>query len=171
VLDLFASALGAFVMIAVILFPYYLKDQEARAKESDASAAARSGETFLVVSADWTVEGADIDLYVTDPQGREYSFSRPNRGPEAVGEAHLSYDSRTGPGMEIWQSAAAQPGDYRVEYRLHSAPAGGEPVEVKGQIFERGGRQALPPRTLRQRGERQLAAVVAVAADGRLDVR
>lgn len=170
VLDLFASALGAFVMIAVILFPYYIKDQEARAKEAS-GAAASTGEGFLIVSIDWGVEGADVDLYVTDPQGREYSFSRPNRGPDAVGEAKLSYDSRSGPGMEVWQSPAAAPGEYRVEYRLHSAPPGGLPVEVKGQVFDRSGRQELPPRALRMRGERQTAGTVVVAAGGRLDVR
>lgn len=31
-LDLFASALGAFILVAIILFPYYLKDQDASAK-------------------------------------------------------------------------------------------------------------------------------------------
>lgn len=31
-LDLFASALGAFILVAIILFPYYLKDQESADK-------------------------------------------------------------------------------------------------------------------------------------------
>lgn len=33
-LDLFASALGAFILVAIILFPYYLKDQDASAKQA-----------------------------------------------------------------------------------------------------------------------------------------
>lgn len=37
-LDLFASALGAFILVAIILFPYYLKDQDASAKLAAATA-------------------------------------------------------------------------------------------------------------------------------------
>src|ERR1700682_808057 len=99
VLDLFAAALGAFILIAIILFPNYLKQQNVELKlqtsekslsqcqqttvEKDKSLAiceAALASTFIVVAIEWSAYGNyDVDLHVTDPEGHEFSFSKNNR--------------------------------------------------------------------------------------------
>ena len=254
VLDLFASALGGFIMIAVILFPYYLKNDEAktaleqktnelarredelRQKEAalasanaelgqcqalDAQkerqiadlssqlqqsanvagqvqrlqselAAAQQGvtetttlrqrlqsceqalaQTFIVVSIEWPTAGADVDLHVIDPQGNEFDFAKNNRTrtnyPNSL--AQLSYDNTRGPGVELWQHPQATPGTYKIIYVLFSAPSGGSPVEVKGNVFYRNGRKQLPVTTLTGRGSRKEVATIVVGGNGTVEVR
>ncbi len=211
VLDLFASALGGFIVIAVILFPYYLKDGEMKAEadklkktieEQDGKlvAAARKrkedeevvekakaelddakdkldkakvelAKTFLVIAIEWTVSGADVDLHITDPDGNQFDFANHNRDRRrfAAIPAQLSYDSTSGPGVEIWQHPLASPGRYKVEYVLYSVPSGTE-VEVKGNMFERNGRKEFDKKVMTRRNERVLAATVVVKENGDLTV-
>src|SRR5690606_11779160 len=46
-LDLFASALGAFIIVAIILFPYYLKSQEVRAEVDNRKSELEAAKTEL----------------------------------------------------------------------------------------------------------------------------
>ena len=212
VLDLFASALGGFILIAVILFPSYLakekltpqiaalktevKVAEAQVKtvteerdqteqalaeaKQDASAAQaaltvaeetidanhaviedldktitklklEAAQTFLLISIDWP-DNLDVDLAVTDPEGHEYTFSKPNKDgalynsdPDPVtGEmpktwSELSRDQQYGPGVEIWQAPLAVPGSYEVDVHLYSASRveAGQEIVVKLVAFGR----------------------------------
>ncbi len=218
VLDLFASALGGFIIIAVILFPYYLKDGELKAeaeklkktivdqdgkllaaerkrkddeaeigkakaelddakdklddaKEKLDKARVELAKTFLVIAIEWTVSGADVDLHITDPDGNEFDFANHNRDRRrfAAIPAQLSYDSTSGPGVEIWQHPLASPGRYKVEYVLYSVPSGTD-VEVKGNMFERNGRKEFERRTMKRRNERVVAATIVVKDNGDLTV-
>jgi hypothetical protein len=193
VLDMFASALGAFIMCAIILFPYYHEikyfekniektkdairkseedlqavkqrvklDEETQKQLQQRLRAAQTStaeldlcraeatacrvslqETFLVISIEWS-ERCDIDLYVKDPRGNEYSFSTPNKLPGS--DAELSLDMKDGPGIEIWQVSVATPGQYEVSYK----PAGSRigRVSVKGLEIDRSGRHELPTRAI-----------------------
>ena len=194
VLDMFASALGAFIMCAIILFPYYkeskdfeksiektreairksekdLKAAKQRVKEdeetdkqlqqqlraaqtstaaldqcrADAIACRASlDKTFLVVSAEWT-ERTDVDLYVKDPTGKEYSFSS-KTFPGS--DAEMSLDMLDGPGVEIWQAPVAAVGPYEIFYQPRSSDKT-TTVTIKGVIMDRSGRRELPVRTMR----------------------
>ena len=177
VLDLFAAALGGFILIAVILFPNYKKQEKAEAelKETQsslsqckkaetqaqqtlasksaalASCEASLGATFLVVVIEWRNAGNyDVDVHVTDPDSNEFFWGRNNRDRRdfSATEAQLSYDNTRGPGVELWQHPKAKVGTYSVAYDYYGAPGANQPVEVRGNVFYRNGRIELPNVTL-----------------------
>jgi len=229
-LDLFASALGGFVLIAIMLFPYYNKytvaqaeaaaaieaQEEAEAKQAeaetkqaeaetiaDAAEAAKelaesqldqtekerdeaiqlaeeaqrlaevakqeseeakievaqlveaqleqeqqiddlrqqAARTFLIVQIQWQLN-FDIDMYVTDPEGREFKWNKSNAsGGDFPGVlTQLSVDNTTGPGIEVWQAPDASPGIYKVALYL-LGPTVDVPVSLK--VFFRNGVEAV----------------------------
>ena len=200
VLDLFAAALGAFILIAVILFTNYKKQEkaeielkstkevveqckitEAKTKEVQADRAkaiasceAAAGSTFLVVVVEWNAAGnVDIDLHVFDPDGNEYFWGKSNRNRRDYPdvEAQLSYDNTRGPGVELWQYPKAKPGAYRIAYDLYSVPAANRTVEVRGNVFFREGRAELPAVTLVETHKLRTVAQLTVDSAGNVDVR
>jgi len=212
VLDMFASALGAFIMVAVILFPYYnqsrqleqaKKDLEQRTNElQQAAEQVRQAEevsrrqqeeirqgsqvqvamaqcqttvancrdklsrTFVIVAIEWD-DPYDVDLFITQAGGREYSWqTRTHPGSEA----QLSLDMQTGPGIEVWQNPKADEGTYEVAYSILGLD-GSNTVPVKGWVIDRaGGRQPLPERTLKASDTRVRVATVRVNRDGTITI-
>jgi hypothetical protein len=177
-LDLFASALGAFILVTMILFPYYgegraaanqraARDAALQDLQAQLNRARAAGPPFLLVQIRWAAIGADIDLHVTDPASREFYWYKANlSGDDYPGSAAaLSYDMTSGPAVELWQNPAAQPGTYRIDYVANALP-GGDSVEVSGAVFDRSGRHDLAARTLRHAKERVHAATITVGADG-----
>jgi len=224
-LDLFASALGAFILLTVIALPYFtnthrLDDEtllaqiaevreqlraeaEARARaeaalaESEASrqqteealASCEQGleeasearqqaeeelnqclrsaqANFLLVLMSWGTTDDDIDLHVTDPEGREFNWAAPTHGGS---QARLEEDNIRGPGNEIWLHPNVTPGIYRVDYVFYSGI--NRSVPVRGAALHRDGRSELPAVTLNRQGQRVTVAQVEVASDGSVRVR
>lgn len=188
-LDLFASALGAFILLAVIALPFFAntaqlddatllsqivqtREELAQAQEELAQAQEELKEAakanFMVVIISWSTTD-DVDLHVTDPAGNEF-FYRQKEHPGS--EAKLEVDVTRGPGNELWLHPKVTPGEYVVEY-VYYDDRNGRPVRVRGTVLHRDGRIALPEVTLRSASprERQRAAVLRVAAeDGRVQV-
>jgi hypothetical protein len=200
VLDLFAAALGGFILIAVILFPNYMKQQkvelqlqaseqnlkQCKASESQAqqtlatqtrelaSCQAALATTFLVVAIEWNSSGNfDVDLLVFDPDGNEFFWGRNNRDRRDYPstDAQLSYDNTRGPGVELWQHPKAQTGTYRVAYDYYGAPGPNRPVEVKGNVFYRNGRIQLPTLTLSETHKLRPVANLIVSQSGNVEAR
>ena len=169
-LDLFASAMGAFILIAVISLPYYLKDDKeaiveaqrlkkeleetrqsltlctdkskslederddlsgkldqaqqdlGQCREVNKELKREASKTFIAVVMQWPETGVDIDLHVTDPQGRHFYYKKNNKNgtdyPDT--KAKLSRDTREGPGVEVWEIPVAASGTYTIEYRFFS---------------------------------------------------
>jgi hypothetical protein len=222
VLDMFASALGAFILVTIILFPYYntsmridenkseiknldteimkvdlriddLKHQSTQledelrqvtstealfeaCKHAFAMCKDALTKTFLVVVIEWR-EPCDIDLYVTDPMGRTFSYAKKTfEGSSSL----LSLDMKYGPGIEIWADPNAKPGLYKVSYDLFSTTYNEQElkthgVAVKGWLIDRStGLQALPVKTLMEasKGARpQEVANVLIRDDGSVTVQ
>ncbi|MGQ0686125.1 YfaP family protein [Bradyrhizobium sp.] len=200
VLDLFAAALGGFILIAVILFPNYMKTQkaevdlketrsdlqvckkaESEAKQSLATKTAALAtceaalaSTFLVVVVEWSSAGNfDVDLHVTDPEGRKFFWGKSNRDKRdfPATEAQLSYDNTRGPGVELWQHPKAVAGTYTIAYDYYGSPGGNQPVEVRGNVFHRNGRIHLPNVTLTETHKLRPVAKVVVNQSGGVDAR
>ncbi|HEY7297540.1 MAG TPA: hypothetical protein VH684_06340 [Xanthobacteraceae bacterium] len=199
VLDLFAAALGGFILIAVILFPNYMKQQKTeqqlqaaeltvnQCKRADsqaqqtfaskarelASCQAALATTFLLVAIEWNASGNfDVDLHVFDPDGNEFFWGRSNRDHRDYPstEAQLSYDNTRGPGVEIWQHPKAGAGSYRIAYDYYGAPAANRPVEVKGNVFYRNGRIQLPTVMLAETHKLHPVAKLTVGQSGNVEV-
>ena len=218
VLDMFASALGAFIMVAIILFPYYKQDIDAELTASIEAVASKRGElrsveesltqaeqrnarqkilveevqeqrrqttrcrqelavcisaladTFLIVVMQWD-DNVDLDLYLTDPQGREFSWNKSNQNGEQFPgtEAQLSFDVGGGPGIEIWLDPSAKPGEYKIEY--FRRPRQGNPVTASGYYIDRTGRKPLPSKTMTDAARRVVAATLVLDAEGKITVR
>lgn len=231
-LDLFASALGAFIMIAVILFPSYLAEQrlsaeleavnavreeletgldqakqelEEKGDELDdannalAQAAILKAEmdeevealrleiarTFLIISIEWDTPGVDVDLGIRDPARNYYFFGKTNKNGtdfppparedgeddavEHTSWAELSFDNRTGPGLELWQAPLAAPGIYEITYTLFSSRGPGSAgVPVRGKVYYRNGRKELPEEVLDD-GRREVTIRLRVTEEGTLE--
>lgn len=115
-LDLFASAMGAFILITLVTLPFYLNtdrdvmaQNEALKKENDAARKKAEelakkleeknkeaeklksmlSQTYLVVLMKWETN-ADIDLWVVVPEGHEYSFKKHNRRNAQGRRQHFS---------------------------------------------------------------------------------
>jgi hypothetical protein len=217
VLDMFASALGAFILISIILFPKYnqyqkleaakreikstedklakstadlkKKEQESKqqqeeinlganfqtalqaCKQTMAACQAAVTSVFLVIGIEWD-DPCDIDLYVTDPDGREFNY-RPDKRTQNGSKAQLSIDMRFGPGVEVWQNPEAKVGAYKIKYRRAScAGSASLDVPVRGWILDRSaGLRALSKVALTNGAPEKQIATVFVSRDGLISIQ
>lgn len=186
-LDLFASAMGTFILLTVILFPYYqkhadvekqlseLRSQLAQTQQQLQQCHDRLSYTFLSVVLKWETQNQDVDLHVVDTEGHEFYYQRHNRNrtdfPSV--ETELSVDTIKGPGVEIWENSRAKPGRYKIYANLYNRHGNSENPVVKSNLYYRDGAKQLPDLTLTQEGENQktLIAVVEVNSGGEVVVQ
>ena len=195
-LDLFASALGAFILIAVVIFPFFpntgtadqldldearrqaasLQQELSEAEEAlaDASARERGLEEALeqerkrkFLLVTILWQGEhDVDLHIVDPRGNEYSYGARTHSGSV---ARFEEDTTRGPGNEVWLHPIVTPGEYRVYYHLYAQR--GSTVTVRGSVVHSVDRDELRPQTLREQGDKPLVATVVVDADATVEVR
>lgn len=137
-LDLFASALGAFILIVLILLPYYKKENSTVPPVSKIcpepapacpvcptprpvekcppipEPSVKFADNLLVVEMSWYEKG-DVDLYVTTPDGKyhwdnEYISGKPGRF--TVDHLHGRKDGK--PAIEVWKAFKPSQGVYKV---------------------------------------------------------
>ena len=119
--------------------------------------------TFVLVIASWSSRD-DVDLHVVDPGGREFYYrNRRHSGSQAA----LEEDNTTGPGNEVWLHPSAEPGRYRVCYKLFS---GSPSPAVRGSILWQEGKIEIPNLTLTQEDQVRIAVEVLVGEDGRISL-
>lgn len=224
-LDLFASALGAFMLLAIVALPFFpntgdspelvaevqaemssqmeqmseqleqmsqqletTADQLSQAQIELAMCQAENQngpelilsdmqteldscralleQTFALVVISWP-SNDDVDLYVIDPLGNEYSYAaRTYPGSDAA----LEEDNTQGPGNEIWLSPSALEGDYEVYFDMFSK-RDTNPVNVRGSILHKDGRILLPDTSLSMTGEKPLIVTFNVDAQGNVSLR
>jgi hypothetical protein len=160
VLDLFASGMGVFALLAVILFPYYLK--------SDTTVVKNSKSGFLAVVVQWTAKNHDVDLHVINPKGNEFFFQAHNQDgthfPEV--QAFLTVDSQHGPGAEVWLEPQPMTGDYQLFATLYDRHENPNTTVLKGKIFHRDGAIQLPVRLLSRERYKVKLGDINVDAEG-----
>lgn len=84
----------------------------------------------------------DIDLFVTDPDGKRYSFQTPVQQGTS---ARLSLDTRVTPGFEVFEDPAIRPGTYHFAVSLYAQTAtGNNPILVRVRLYTRSGGQDAP---------------------------
>ncbi|MBV5299008.1 MAG: hypothetical protein JZU64_12965 [Rhodoferax sp.] len=197
-LDVISGAMGAFLIIMVILLPYYKKEsidyqqelkqaraaqdtarqavQTAQAAQAEAdqsrqradAAAQQLAKTFLLVHIQWDTQYQDVDLHVVDPGGTEFWYENKTY-PGQPGE--LSVDSQYGPGNEVWRNPSAAAGDYRVYATLYNLHGVNDTPVVTGSVIHRDGATALPATRLSVKQEKYLVATVSVGAQGQVTIR
>ena len=192
-LDLFASALGAFIVMSMIFMVFFTltsqgadRAEELRSALDACEAEARTvaeqldavnaelescrralNRTFVLVLASWSTNNDDVDLHVVDPQGNEFYFAdRRHPGSDAAFEE----DNERGPGNEVWLHPTAEPGRYRVCYKLFRDSGESGLPDVRGSILWREGKIEIPNVSLTSDDEVRLAAEFEVDADGNVFV-
>lgn len=199
-LDLFACALGAFILLAVVALPFFpntyqvsdaelrervaemgaIRDEleRTRAELSEEAEARRQAEASLEENE--RAAQANFLLVVVSwgsSDDVDLHITDPEgreffyREEEYPGSpARFEEDSTRGPGNEIWLHPDVTPGEYRIEYKMYAKRAS-EPVEVRGAALHRDGRTALSPQILSATGDREEIAVVVVGVDGSISLR
>ena len=221
-LDLFASALGAFIVMSMIFMVFFtMTSQDASAAEdlqpaldmcedaraqaeaalaqcqsqlgqsvdasalaqcqSDLAAAGAAAErldaataelescrralkkTFVLVLASWKTNEDDVDLHVVDPSGNEFYYEkRHHPGSDAVFEE----DNTDGPGNEVWLHPHAEPGRYRVCYKLFDEDSSSPLPSVRGSVLWQEGKIEIPDVQLESDNEVRLAVEFEVDEEG-----
>ncbi len=180
-LDLFASALGAFILITLILLPYYLQKgpQEEPVPQvcpvpepapdcpvcplpvpapecpPPQPTPVKIADNLLVMQMSWQVP-ADVDMHVFTPDG-EYYYDRVSisRKPGRFTLDNYVGGSRKKPALEIWMSFNPTPGRYKVCYKLFNPRTARGPIRVSGRLDKPHGPVVLPIVTLTRKGQRQ----------------
>lgn len=192
-LDLFASALGAFILLAVIQFPYTKKNEDIveakreaeqqlqqckadlqKAKTEAEQCKERLKETFLAIVFKWDTQKQDVDLHVIDPAGNEFFYKKHNRERNDFPsvDAEISVDQQVGPGVEVWEYYKAVSGTYKIYANLFDRHGNSANPKIKTAVYYRDGVKKLQEKTLTQAGENQkvLLGTIKVNADGEVEI-
>lgn len=168
-LDLFASAMGAFILITLILMPYYLNQSDAPTPEAGfgpedcpvievpqcpvcptpepieapqcppITNQIQIADNLLVFVMFWDVE-VDIDLYIRTPDGEFYYLQK--LIPGAPGEITKD-DTDGGDGtVEVWISQEPTAGDYEIAFDNYTAESA---VQVWGALYKPTGEVNIAP--------------------------
>lgn len=166
-LDLFACALGAFFLLMIILFPYYKKDNQLLEKLAKSEAALRdcqsqsqqaaqqlqqckrqlaSGTLLAVLSWDSddkkSVKANDIDMFVSDPGGYEYSFQH-QTNPNS--RASISLDIQATPGFEVFEEPNIRAGTYSFGIALYKGSQyGNSMLNARVRFYTKDGGKTAP---------------------------
>jgi len=145
-IDLFCSALGVFMVLCIIVFPYYKKEAPTPASEPEPEVAppptpappepAPTPKVIpsITVAMNWQVEvkrhngsvdwisttSDDVDLYVDAPgsDGRVLRYSYKQK--RHAGEPALYLVDSTRGGGEVWVHPKAISGTYKVSFSIYS---------------------------------------------------
>lgn len=157
-LDLFASAMGAFILLMLVLLPYYLKSSPpppvcppCERCEICPPPGKKGSPTppvimdkLILIKMNWEKYG-DIDLYIKAPNGTYY-YKNPKIPPS---ESRLTIDDKKGgpKAIELWVGTDPVPGNYRVCFKHYNGYL--FPYRVWGQLQKPSGTINIPPVYLR----------------------
>lgn len=91
---------------------------------------------FVVITMSWSTNEQDVDLWIVDPQGNQFSYQ--DRNHSGV-PGNLAADTRRGPGVEVWEAMRPVPGAYRIYANLYSRGGNAENPTVRTRMFYRHG--------------------------------
>lgn len=200
-LDVILGAMAAFLIIMVVLLPYYKREHvEYQAEnatlrsalaEAEATAEAAAGRASAAEEEARRERGrADglanrlaktfLVIYIRWGTLDDVDLHMVDpSGAEFYWErrtiagrpGELSEDNLIGPGAEVWEVREAPPGEYRASARLFEIKDTRKPVHVKGRVFYRDGSSTLREVALYRKGQREELAVIRIEADGTASVR
>ncbi|MDX8377573.1 MAG: hypothetical protein R8L53_06075 [Mariprofundales bacterium] len=198
-LDLFASALGVFILIAVVLFPYYLKNEDAikqvrqlqqqleQSQQQLANCEQQQQQTKAQLT-ECEKKSQECERILAQPFWLAYiswntkddvdmhiidpsgaEFSFSHKTISGR-PGNLSVDNTSGPGNEVWEIRGAHPGKYKIYAKWYNKKGNSAPT-IKGRVIHRDDGYDMPTKRLSRVGRKVLMATVSVAADGAVSVR
>ena len=109
--------------------------------------------SFLAIVTSWSTTDHDLDMVVTDPNGKVFNFKK-KQYTEYPGKFVL--DTRRGPGAEVWQSNKIITGQYKLEVVFYSQYGNQNPAEGKVSIFSSKSDLDIPLNQLKSTGKKQI---------------
>lgn len=200
-LDLFASALGAFLILMIIMFPYYKKETDSLKKLNESQQALgtckeesnrqqhnlaqckeKLAASMLLVSMSWEADrgghdedgGADVDLHVTDPEGYVYWYKKSNSptGSDYPTQARISLDITHTPGYEVFEEPRIRSGTYGIAMQLYGAGTSSGPIKVRLKIYTVNGITEVPVIILHPESDlKRMMPVATVTVGGQGDIQ
>lgn len=200
-LDVISGAMAAFLIIMVVLLPYYRKehidyqaaiDELRRELAAADSAAAQARQRVAALEADLQrAEASNAELASKLAKTFLVLYVRWDTRDDVdlhiidPAGAHfyferktiagrpgvLSEDTIVGPGNEVWEVRDAPPGEYRVRVQLFEVKDSRKPVVVKGRVFHRDGSDSFDETRLSTEREFADVAIITIAADGSVTLR
>lgn len=98
-------------------------------------------DNFMIIILKWETDKHDLDLTVTDPLDRSFNFDN-RSNPDS--EAKFIIDSRSGPGVEMWETPNVESGEYTIDFNFYNNYGNNEPAKVSGAILTRKGEFQVP---------------------------
>jgi len=180
-LDLFASALGAFILITLVLMPYYKKQTPSPEQQQPQSCPEIPAppvcpvcptprpapecptpttvevpvivDKMLLIEMKWANKN-DIDLHVITPDGEFYYNRKLIEGkPGQFLIDDTNGGSRSSPAKEIWLTFAPTPGNYKICYHYYAGNDG--VTRIQGKIHKPSGPINLPSVRLNRKGDKE----------------
>lgn len=134
-LDLFCSALGVFMILCFVIFPYYAKpDESAPSKQARTCTVNLTWEHVLATNGESLRGAHDVDLYVVEAPGKAAKLYSTYSDPPTADEAGHLGDARN-TGCETWISPELTPGEtYRIYARVHLITSQTAVAEIAGEL-------------------------------------
>ena len=200
-LDLFASAMGAFALIAVVLFPYYLnnsdavqamnkiKDQLKQCKAENQSQKSEIGrlqqqaqqQAASLAQCKEKLKKTFLAVVIKWPTKKhdvDLYITDPSGAVFSYKHktisgrtGELSTDTQSGPGIEIWEINNPPAGKYLISYELYNRHGNNSDAVVYGGVYHRDGHDKLKTVKLSRKGDKVLIATITVSDDGNVTIR
>lgn len=197
-LDLFASALGAFILISIVIFPYFgnispIDPESLRQRLREVRRQLAQTQSELSQSQSQLAQAMEREAELQSALERErlkfvlvtMSWNQSDdvdlhvvdpAGREYAYDARshsgstarFEEDATSGPGNEVWLHPRAEPGEYVVYYNLFSSR--GDGVEVRGAVIHATGREDLTITRLDEEDEKMRIATIVVGQDGSVTI-
>jgi hypothetical protein len=188
-LDLFASAMGAFILIAIILMPFYLKQDPVPVEPQDCPVVVPPEpqqcpelpepevikvpvpmDKLLVIEMNW-FKDVDIDLHVVTPDGT-FNYENkaiPGRPGRLVADQQHDADEST-PGVEIWITHEPTPGNYEICFDYFRSNSQTGRTEVLGKLHKPSGTYDIPSVSLPGEGARECPLQMRISEDFQVEI-
>ncbi|MBN8537712.1 MAG: hypothetical protein J0M15_11720 [Deltaproteobacteria bacterium] len=124
--------------------------------------------SFLAIILNWFTTEHDLDLTITDPNGKKFNF-KSKQYPNYPGKMVL--DTRRGPGAEIWQADKIIPGTYKAEISFYNQYGNPAPAEGKLVIFSPKGNVEVPNLKLDFKGRSKEIIAFDIDANGAIQLK
>jgi flagellar motor protein MotB len=144
-----------------------VSDQAAQIQQLEKQSARAAGGAFAAVVISWPTQNHDIDLIVTDPEGKSYNYKH-RAFDQHPGKFVL--DTRRGPGAEMWQTDRILPGIYQIKYLFYNTYGNNDPAPVSGSIYSQGGIFDLPKVELNFNTKREQTFKLKISDKGEVQI-
>lgn len=122
---------------------------------------------YTAFMINWSTPDHDIDMVVTDPQGKVFNF-KDRKFSDHPGQFVL--DSRRGPGAEMWQTDKIIPGVYKVKITFYNSYGNPEPANITTTVYTAQGITQLPVTTLDFTKSKTKTFNIKISAKGEIQI-